>query len=54
LSEWALISQGFQVTLNQRVQGSSSCAVTNDFNGLTGGMFAVLTTCQLLIVTNAL
>jgi hypothetical protein len=32
LSERALISHGFQVTLNQRVQGSSLCAPTNDFN----------------------
>jgi hypothetical protein len=43
-----------QLTLNQRVQGSSPCAPTNDFNVLSGGIFAVLTTGQLLIVTNAL
>jgi hypothetical protein len=54
LSEWALISHGFPVTLNQRVQGSSPCAPTNDCNVLSGGIFAVLTTGQLLIVTNAL
>jgi hypothetical protein len=45
---------GMKDRLNQRVQGSSPCAPTNDFNVLAGGIFAVLTTGQLLIVTNAL
>jgi len=34
LSESVLVFHGFPVTLNQRVQGSSPCAPTNDFNDL--------------------
>jgi hypothetical protein len=42
------------LTLNQRVECSIPCASTNDFNGLYGGIFAILATGQPLIVANAL
>ncbi len=34
MSKWALIYKSYMLTLNQRVQGSSPCAPTNEINGL--------------------
>src|SRR5215469_17942663 len=43
-----------QLTLNQRVQGSSPCAPTNDFNNLARSVSVILTSSQPFILTNAL
>ena len=43
-----------QLTLNQRVQGSSPCAPTNDFNDLARLVSVILTSSQPFILTNVL
>jgi len=44
----------YTLNMSLLISGSSPCASTNDFNRLYGGILAILTTGQPLIVTNAL